>query len=100
VLDIIDVVCETLLQAENRAAKESARLASRALLSLKRARSPQAKNQITELSAIDCAPKGKRARSARKTVDLGIYTLLLVGSTPIGHPRSTETGIRCLLLIG
>ena len=72
VLDIIDVVCETLLQAENRAAKESARLASRALLSLKRARSPQAKNQITELSAIDCAPKGKRARSARKTVDLGI----------------------------
>ncbi len=71
-LDIIDVVCETLLQAENRAANESARLASRALLSLKRARSPQAKNQITELSAIDCAPKGKRARSARKTVDLGI----------------------------
>jgi hypothetical protein len=72
VLDIIDVVCETLLQAENRAAKESARLASRALLSLKRARSSQAENQITKLSAIDCAPKAKRARSARKTVDLGI----------------------------
>jgi hypothetical protein len=72
VLDIIDVVCEKLLQAENRAAKESARLASRALLSLKRARSSQAKNQIIELSAIDCAPKAKRARSARKTVDLGI----------------------------
>ncbi len=51
VLDIIDVVCEKLLQAENRAAKESARLASRALLSLKRARSPQAENQIT-----DCQP--------------------------------------------
>jgi hypothetical protein len=72
VLDIIDVVFEKLLQAENRAAKESARLASRALLSLKRARSPQAMNQIAELSAIDCAPKAKRARSARKTVDLGI----------------------------
>ncbi len=47
VLDIIDVVCEKLLQAENRTAKGSDRLASRALLSLKRARSSQAKDQIT-----------------------------------------------------
>jgi hypothetical protein len=68
----LDIVCEKLLQAENRAAKGSARFASRALLSLKRARSPQAKNQNTELAAIDCAPKAKRARSARKSVDLAI----------------------------
>jgi hypothetical protein len=70
--------CEKLLQAENKAAKESARLASRALLSLKRARSPQAKNRNTELSAIDCAPKAKRTRSARKSVDSGIILAAVV----------------------
>jgi hypothetical protein len=100
VLDIIDVVCKKLLQAENRAAKESARLASRALLSLKTASSPQAKNKITELSVIDCAPKQRGQNLLGKLLIWALYTLLLVGSTPIGHPRSTETGSRCSLLIG
>jgi hypothetical protein len=78
VLNIIDVVvCEKLLQAENRAAKESARLASRALLSLKRARSPQAKNQITKLSAIDCAPKAKRGQDLRGKLFSHSNTLFL-----------------------
>ncbi len=88
-LDIINVVCEKLLQAENRAAKESARLGSRALLSLKRARSPQAKNHNTKLSVIDCAPKAKTARSVRKSVDSGIVLAAAVwvntNKSPLKH---------------
>ncbi len=102
-LEIIDVVCEKLLQEENLAAKESARLASRALLALKRARPRQAKTPKSHKQEFQPLIVLQKQRRQDVRVNLLIWafnSLLLFGSTPIGHPQITETGTRCVLLIG
>ena len=64
-LDLIDFVVEGILKAEAKTAKKNARLASRALLDLKRSRSPQPR---IKASADDGGPKQKKVKSERKSV--------------------------------
>ena len=63
-LDLIDFVMDGIMKAEAMAAKKCARLASKALLALKRSRSPPPK---TKASA-DCgSPIQKKLKSVRKS---------------------------------
>ena len=64
-LDLIDFVMDGIMKAEAMAAKKCARLASKALLALKRSRSPPPK---TKASA-DCgSPIQKKLKSERKSI--------------------------------
>lgn len=64
-LDLIDFVMDGIMKAEAMAAKKCARLASKALLALKRSRSPPLK---TKASADGGSPIHKKLKSERKSI--------------------------------
>ncbi len=100
VLDIIDVVFEKLLQAENRAAKE-VQTCLKSFPVFEEGQIPSGLRIIIP----NCQPlivhQKQRGQGLRGNLLIqAFYSLLLFGSTPIGHPRSTKTGTSCLLIIG
>jgi hypothetical protein len=76
VLDIIDMVMGMKLEEEAKALKESTRLASRALLALRRSRVTNFEDDAG-LSARDGAPQAKKVKSER-ILPVQTFSLLLL----------------------